>query len=323
MTLRTGVELITLTLLINKISGLYGLLALLTGFHLSPLQLSMYIYSLLALGCTAYLAPHIKRQSPLQCLALAWLYLLDSVVNAAYTAAFGMAWFLLVARKIAPDVHGGGNNSTTVTTLPGAKTMDDTAGFTSPKYDNVSAVSVVDGALIAHPASGGNATTPPGGALNEALFQSGSVASITVISALWAIRIYFILIVAAYARGVLRAHIVAMSQSYAVGPMKDANEDPFAVGKEAGLGWQGKLGRLMVRFGRSYWLGADEEGEGVRSVSGRFRGGAAGKTVVADQQADFVPPPGVFERERRRRAGTGPPKLVIKASQLEPGDDNL
>jgi len=319
MTLRTGVELITLTLLINKVSGLYGLLALLTGFHLSPLQLSMYIYSLLALGCTAYLAPHIKRQSPLQCLALAWLYLLDCVVNAAYTAAFGMAWFLLVAQKIAPDVHGG-NNSTA--TLPGGKTMDDTAGFTSPKYDNVSAVSVVDGALIAHPASEGNATMP-GGALNEALFQSGSVASITVISALWAIRVYFILIVAAYARGVLRAHIVAMSQSYAVGSTIDANEDPFAVGKEAGFGWQGKLGRLMVRFGKGYWLGADEEGEWIRSVGGRFRNGVAGKTTVAGHQGGVVPPPGVFERERRRRVGTGPPKLVTKAGQVEPGDVQL
>ncbi|MCW3717643.1 hypothetical protein UE95_040995, partial [Burkholderia cenocepacia] len=69
----------------NKISGLYGLLALLTGYHLSPVQLSMYLYSLIALGVAAILFPHIRAQSPLQCLALAYLYALDSIINAAYT----------------------------------------------------------------------------------------------------------------------------------------------------------------------------------------------------------------------------------------------
>ncbi|ERF70708.1 hypothetical protein EPUS_02574 [Endocarpon pusillum Z07020] len=78
MSLSTGASLITLSLLLNKVSALYGLLALLTGFELNTLQLSMYIYSLLALGLTAYLAPHIRTH----------------IVNAAYTAAFGVTWFL-------------------------------------------------------------------------------------------------------------------------------------------------------------------------------------------------------------------------------------
>jgi len=285
----------------------------------------MYIYSLAALGLATYLAPHVKLRSPLQCLALAWLYLLDSCVNAAYTAAFGMAWFLLVARETAPD-NGGAGNSTLL--IPGGKSMDDTAGFTSPKYDNVSAVSMVDGALVAHTH---NATAPAGaggGALHQALFQFGGVASITVIAALWAMRIYFILVVAAYARGVLRAHIVATSQGYVAGggTTQDSDEDPFAQGKDAGAGWQGKLGRVMVRFGRGYWLGADEEGEWVRSIGGRFGGrGANGKAVAqpGQQGGGVVPPPGVFERERRRRAGTGPPKLVTKAGQVEPGNVKL
>jgi hypothetical protein len=90
MSLQTGATLITLSLLLNKVSGLYGLLVLVTGFHLSPFQLSMYIYSLVAFVLTAFLAPHIQKQSPLQCLALAWFYLIDSVINAAYTVFFAV-----------------------------------------------------------------------------------------------------------------------------------------------------------------------------------------------------------------------------------------
>ncbi|KAK4996805.1 hypothetical protein LTR28_000069, partial [Elasticomyces elasticus] len=50
VSLRTATEYITLTIALNKLSGLYGLLALLTGYHLNPLQLSSYVYSLFALA---------------------------------------------------------------------------------------------------------------------------------------------------------------------------------------------------------------------------------------------------------------------------------
>ena len=81
MSLQTGASLITLSLLLNKVSGLYGLLAILTGFHLSPFQLSMYIYSLLALALAAFLAPHIRKQTPLQSLALAWFYVVHIMAD--------------------------------------------------------------------------------------------------------------------------------------------------------------------------------------------------------------------------------------------------
>jgi hypothetical protein len=123
ISLRTGTEMIALTLLINKVSGIYGLLAILTGYHLSWLQLTMYIYSIGVLGAICYLSPHIKRQSPLQCLALAWLYVLDSLINASYTALFATTWFLMLARHINDPVAGDDSK------LPGEKMMNDTAGF--------------------------------------------------------------------------------------------------------------------------------------------------------------------------------------------------
>ncbi|KAI1875794.1 uncharacterized protein JN550_002080 [Neoarthrinium moseri] len=94
MSLQTGTEMIALALLFNKITGLYGLLAILTGYSLSVVQFSLYVYSVLALGILAFCLPHIRKQTPFQNLAFAWLYIIDTVVNTAYTTLFAVSWFL-------------------------------------------------------------------------------------------------------------------------------------------------------------------------------------------------------------------------------------
>ncbi|KAF3767535.1 DUF1753-domain-containing protein [Cryphonectria parasitica EP155] len=94
MSLQTGTEIITITLLINKLTGLYGLLAILTGFALDAVQLSMYIYSTAVLITLAFLLPHVRKQTPFQVLLLAWLYIVDTALNAAYTAFFAIEWFI-------------------------------------------------------------------------------------------------------------------------------------------------------------------------------------------------------------------------------------
>lgn len=302
MSLRTGTELITLSLLLNKVSGLYGLLALLTGFALSPLQLSMYIYSVLALVLTAFLSPHIRKQSPLQCLALAWVYILDSAVNAVYTAAFAVTWFLVISQH-----HSDAATSSAVASSGGAgKTMDTAAGFTSPEF-NVSHVDVVaapaaglltgqDAVAVGSPGRSTSTTTNP--SLGHGVLQPESVPSIVVISLLWAARVYFVLVVMAYASSVLRHHLRSMSVARPSSPSKagvgDMGLNPFAIGTQEGQGWRGRLGRAMVAVGRSYWLGGDEEDDSwADGLGGKFR-----------KTADV---PGVFERERRRRSGTDPP----------------
>lgn len=94
MSLQTGTEMITLALLINKVTGLYGLLAILTGYSLEAVQLSMYIYSVGVLVTLAFLLPHVRRQSPLPNLSLAWLYIIDTALNTAYTVFFAVEWFI-------------------------------------------------------------------------------------------------------------------------------------------------------------------------------------------------------------------------------------
>ncbi|MCJ1469455.1 hypothetical protein MMC07_008088 [Pseudocyphellaria aurata] len=307
MSLRTGTELITLSLLLNKVSGLYGLLALLTGLHLSPLQLSMYIYSLFALILIAILAPHIRTQTPFHCLALAIFYILDSIVNAAYTTAFAITWFLVISHH-----HSDASGSK----APGAggETIDDTAGFTSPTF-NVTHVDVAvapdqgiatgaEAVAVGSPGLTSTATSP---SLGHGVLQPESINSIIVICALWAVRLYFILVVMSYARFVLRQHVAATSRSPTTS-LHDVNgkssahqDDPFAAHLPEGKGWQGRMGRTMVSLGRSYWLGGEEGDEAwVSGAEGRFR-------KRADPSSQPVDPPGVVERERRRRSGTGPP----------------
>lgn len=306
MSLETGASLITLSLLLNKISGLYGLLALLTGYHLSPVQLSMYLYSLVALALAALLFPHIRKQSPLECLALAWLYLLDSLINAAYTAAFGVTWFLVVSQ------HYGGESSG-----PGSETISQTAGFTSPKYDTgyVEIQNTKEGNnFIAHPPRG----VDP---LSNAVNQPESFQSILFISLLWAMRVYFVLVMLAFARQTVRlraavprhTQLPTHSRNVSVASVADIDREIFSPYSPEGQGWKGKLGRIMIGFGRGYWLGVEEDGNWLSGINLKFR--ERGSSEM----------PGPLERERRRRSGTDPPhpsQSVVRNAGLQQGHEH-
>ncbi|KAF1985035.1 DUF1753-domain-containing protein, partial [Aulographum hederae CBS 113979] len=302
ISLPTATSLIILNLVLNKLTAFYGLLALFTGHDLPAAQLSMYIYSLPILLLTVYLAPKIRRSPPsaLHTVAFGWLYTIDTVVNAAYTAAFGVAWFLVLAQQ---DHHK----------VPGGSAIDSTSGFTSPQH-NVSQVDVVaspkpgvkpgqDAVAVGSGASTG-AGSPVG--LGSAVFQSGSAASIAVISALWALRFYSVFIVLQYARMVLRQHIATTSSSNVYSGLhtgsasSDLAENPFAEGKPDGAGFKGKIGRTLLSVGQRYWLGKENgqsEPEWAKGLGGKFSAVKKAST----------PSGGIIERERRRRSGTGPP----------------
>ena len=335
MSLRTGASLATLSLLLNKVSGLYGLLALLTGLHLSPIQLSMYIYSLVALCITAYLAPHIRTQSPFYCLALAWFYVFDAVINAVYTIVFAVTWFLVISQH---HSQGSFRNGT-----PGAGgvTINDTAGFTSPKY-NVSHVDVsatpVDGlspgqdaVAIGSPASSpaGSATSATSPSLSHGVLQPESVSSVIVIIALWAARVYLTFIVLSYARFVLRQHISTSSRSTTYAPLHSGSSDPnlaenpFSPHFPEGAGLKGRVGRLFLSVGKKYWLGKDQDDAWISQLNeggGRFasmrKSGGLGGGKIGEQTVEV---PGVVERERRRRSGTGPPPMSAQLLQAGQG----
>ena len=185
--------------------------------------------------------------------------------------------------------------------------MDQAAGFTSPEH-NVSSVDVVVGPDQGIPGGKSEAVTAgnPANSVNPSVghgvFQPESLTSIFVICALWAIRVYFVLVVMSYARLVLRRHVAVTSRNrpelYTGSKNASVLENPFAVHLPEGKGWKGRLGRLMTGLGRGYWLGVEETDEGWMGEEigmGRMRRSNASTSGEA---------PGVVERERRRRSGT-------------------
>jgi hypothetical protein len=252
----------------------------------------MYIYSLPILIATIYLASPVRQQNPWHCLAFAYLYTLDSIVNAVYTAFFGVTWFLVLASDGNPG-----------TRAPGGKMMEGVSGFTSPEH-NVTQVEVVVNPKPGMSASqdaiaigtGTGAASSAG--FTGAVLNASSMMSIFIICAMWLLRFYAVFVVLAYARLVIRYHVQTSSltnlNGWSSSKNDDVADDPFAASKPQGQGFQGKIGRIMVSIGRSYWLGRDDEGEILmQDFSSKFR------------KSDDAP--GVKERERRRRSGTGPP----------------
>ncbi len=301
--------MVSLSMIFNKLTGFYGLLAILTGVSLSPLQLSMYIYSVGALVLLALLMPHIRKQNAFECLALAWFYLFDTIINTAFTSAFAITWFLAVSADNA--------NKAFPSSVPGGSTIDDTAGFTNPKY-NVSKVDVVTSPgtgvtggqeAVAYGVAGAAAATASNPSLGHGVGIEESIPSIMVVVFLTMVRVYFILIVMAFARQVLRQHMYAASTAklhlHTDGMAEGRADNPFVLGSPEGTGWRGKLGRIMIMVGESYWLGGQADDEWVKGLDGRL------KTSKLSGG-----PPGTLERERRARSGTGPPIPKINVGKL-------
>lgn len=243
--------------------------------------------------------PHIRLGSPFQNLALAYFYVLDTVVNTAFTSAFALTWFLAVSA----DQNGEGVPKN----APGAGMIDDTAGFTSPKY-NVSKVDVVIGkgqeavALVGSAAGTVAARAP---SVGHGVGIEESIPSLFLVAIFTLMRIYFIFIVLAYARQVVRSHVYSSSHAtklhlHTDGATEHPAENPFTEDKEEGQGWKGQLGRAMIGIGENYWLGGigEQDANWIKGLDGRFRS----SRVISNG------PPGTIERERRARSGTGPPK---------------
>jgi hypothetical protein len=252
--------------------------------------------------------PSIRKPSkPLHNLALAWLYVLDTLVSAAYTAMFGTAWFMVLSQHLQEP----GKDSPIGGGAAGSGTIDDTAGFTSPEFNATSVeVSVKPASGMIGQEADAVAISQPG-SLAGAVFESDMMTSIALLGMFSLIRVYFCIIVMSYARGILRQYVASTSAS-STGFTEATSTDPtmaaspFADGGALGQGWKGALGRVMVKFPtKRYWLGREESGgqsEWERATSGRFESGRqALKIKVPNQEA------GVGERERRARSGTGPP----------------
>ncbi|OCH96323.1 DUF1753-domain-containing protein [Obba rivulosa] len=92
--IKTGALMVVFFALINKVAGVYGLIAVLTGAGGSAAQLSLYIYSVLGLAALAWGLKAISKEDPKQTLYFAHLFFADHVLSTAWLVFFSVVWWV-------------------------------------------------------------------------------------------------------------------------------------------------------------------------------------------------------------------------------------
>ncbi|KIO25873.1 hypothetical protein M407DRAFT_24833 [Tulasnella calospora MUT 4182] len=92
--IKTGVKIVILFAVINKVAGVYGLLALLTGAGGSLAQLSMYLYSVIALAACVVGLKAVSLEDAEKTLLTAHFFFVDHLLNSVWLAIFAVDWWL-------------------------------------------------------------------------------------------------------------------------------------------------------------------------------------------------------------------------------------
>jgi len=80
--------------LFNKVAGVYGLIAVLTGAGGSAAQLSLYIYSTMALVALGWGLQAVKKEDPRSTLYFAHIFFADHILSTSWTVFFAVVWWL-------------------------------------------------------------------------------------------------------------------------------------------------------------------------------------------------------------------------------------
>lgn len=167
---------------------------------------------------------------------MAWLYVLDTAINIAYTAAFGLEWYF--ASQVTSDTGSRGNGQTS-----------GLQNIVTEGMDGLRREAAVHGKVV----------------------PQETATSMVLIVASMLIRVYFSFVVMGFAQQVLQKYMQLMILE---GPGVDDHDGPFAEDLPDGEGRKGKMGRLMVSFGRGYWLDQRDAEEWARGQ--HQKPGAAG-----------------------------------------------
>ncbi|KAJ3522893.1 hypothetical protein NM688_g8806 [Phlebia brevispora] len=121
--IKTGVIIAILFALLNKVAGVYGLVAVLTGAGGSAAQLTMYIYSVVALIALAWGLKAVGQEDAKHTLYFAHAFFADHILSTAWTIFFAVMWWVYTPhdgkQEIASEAQreimewgGGGQNMT-------------------------------------------------------------------------------------------------------------------------------------------------------------------------------------------------------------------
>lgn len=110
MPLSLGADLIIVSGVVNKASGFYGILSLLTGAHISVMSWILHIFSLVAFPLYVYAFFAIKNRNALFFLAFVHIYFIDTLIDIGFTIVFCIKWFAH-ARSVAKQAAATASSS--------------------------------------------------------------------------------------------------------------------------------------------------------------------------------------------------------------------
>ncbi|KAG8897469.1 hypothetical protein FRB99_008127 [Tulasnella sp. 403] len=90
--LKIGVKIAILFAVLNKVAGVYGLIAVFTGGSLA--QLSMYIYSVIGLAAYTWGFKAVSSEDPEKSLITAHFFLVDHLLNTIWLTFFAVSWWI-------------------------------------------------------------------------------------------------------------------------------------------------------------------------------------------------------------------------------------
>ncbi|GAA95030.1 uncharacterized protein L969DRAFT_95993 [Mixia osmundae IAM 14324] len=90
--IKIGATIITLFALLNKVAGVYGIIAVFHGGTFA--QVSMYLYSLATAGLCIWGLKGVAEESVERTLTYAHLYALDHFISTVWTAFFAIVWYV-------------------------------------------------------------------------------------------------------------------------------------------------------------------------------------------------------------------------------------
>ncbi|CAE6529543.1 unnamed protein product [Rhizoctonia solani] len=115
-----GVTMVLLFALINKVAGVYGLVSLFFGG--SAAQISMYIYSSLAIVALAWGLKAVTDEDPKRTFYFAHIFVADHLLGTIWTVFFAVLWWVYnphdgekVVNSAAQEAMAGAHGNTTMT----------------------------------------------------------------------------------------------------------------------------------------------------------------------------------------------------------------
>ncbi|KAG8729077.1 hypothetical protein FRC12_021274, partial [Ceratobasidium sp. 428] len=117
--IKTGVVMVLLFALINKVAGVYGLVSLFFGG--SAAQISMYIYSTLAIVALAWGLKAVTDEDAKRTFYFAHIFVADHLLGTIWTVFFAVLWWVYnphdgekVVNSAAQEAMAGAHGNTTI-----------------------------------------------------------------------------------------------------------------------------------------------------------------------------------------------------------------